>query len=79
MFCLPVCLYTTRVRLRWQEAIRLLETQVIDSFELPCGCWEWNPGSLSELPVPLTTEPSLRHSEKKFNIINDDDYQVEMS
>ena len=32
---------------------------VTDSCELPCGCWEVNPGPLEEQPVLLTTEPSL--------------------
>ncbi|XP_050003558.1 adiponectin receptor protein 1 [Alexandromys fortis] len=31
-----------------------------DSCELPCGCWELNPGPLEEQSVLLTTEPSLQ-------------------
>jgi hypothetical protein len=30
---------------------------VIDSCELPCGCWELNLGPLEEQPVLLTTSP----------------------
>jgi hypothetical protein len=37
-----------------------LETGVTDSCELPCGCWETNPGSLEEQKVLLTDEPSLQ-------------------
>ena len=45
MFCLLVCLC---------ETIRSSGTGVEDSFELPCRCWELNPG------WELTTEPSLQ-------------------
>lgn len=31
---------------RPQEDVRSLETGVTDSFDLPCGFWELNPGSL---------------------------------
>jgi hypothetical protein len=34
-------------------------TGVIDSCELPCGCWEVNPGPLEEQPMLLTDEPCL--------------------
>ena len=33
---------------------------VTDVWELPCGCWELNPGPLKEQPVLLTAEPSLQ-------------------
>ena len=33
---------------------------VIDRCELPCGCWEVNPGPLEEQPVFLTTELSFQ-------------------
>jgi hypothetical protein len=33
-------------------------TEVIDSCELPCGCWELNPGPSEEQPVLLTAEPA---------------------
>ena len=35
-------------------------TRVTNSCELPCGCWELNPGPLQEQQVFLTTEPSLQ-------------------
>jgi hypothetical protein len=35
-------------------------TGVVDNCELPCGCWELNPGVLQEQPVFLTTESSLQ-------------------
>ena len=31
-----------------------------DSCELPCGCWELNPGPLEEQSVLLTAEPFLQ-------------------
>ena len=31
-----------------------------DGCELPCGCWELNPGPLEDQPVLLTAEPSLQ-------------------
>ena len=33
---------------------------VTDSCELPCGCWDLNPGPLGEQPVRLTAESSLQ-------------------
>ena len=51
MFCLHVCLC---------EDVRYPGTGVTDSCELPCGCWELNPGALEEQAVLLTTEPSLQ-------------------
>ena len=44
---LPVCLC---------EGVRLLRT------ELPCGCWEWNPGPQEEHSRLSTFEPSLQHA-----------------
>ena len=35
-------------------------TGVTSTCELPCGCWELNPGPLEEQPVLLTAEPSLQ-------------------
>lgn len=37
-----------------------LRTGVTGSCELPYGYWELNPGSLIELQVLLTVEPSLK-------------------
>jgi hypothetical protein len=34
-------------------------TIVIDSYNLPCVCWELEPGPLEEQPVLLTIELSL--------------------
>jgi hypothetical protein len=34
-------------------------TGVPDSCELPCGCWELNPGSLEQRPVLFRAKPSL--------------------
>jgi hypothetical protein len=36
-------------------------TRVVDSCEMPCGCWELNLGSLKEQPMLLTVEPSFQH------------------
>ena len=33
---------------------------ITDGCELPCGCWELNPGPLEEQPVLLTAELSLQ-------------------
>ena len=33
---------------------------VVESCELPCGCWELNLGPLKDQPVLLTPEPSLQ-------------------
>jgi len=41
-FCPQVCLF---------EGVRSPGTGATDSCELPCGCWELNPGPLEEHPV----------------------------
>ena len=43
-----------------EEGIGSPGTGVTDSCELPCGCWELNPGPLEEQSVLLTTGPSLQ-------------------
>jgi len=50
-----VCLYICTL----EEGIRSHGATVIDGCELPCGCWELNPGPLQEQAVLLTAEPSL--------------------
>ena len=50
VLCLHVCL---------RKGVRYAGTGVIDSCELPCGCWELNPGPLEEQSLLLTTESSL--------------------
>lgn len=63
MLCLHVCLYTTHVPgapRRTEKGIGFLRTKVAGSPEPPCGCLEFNPGSLLKHPVPLTEEPSLQ-------------------
>ena len=42
------------------EAVGSPGTGVTDRCELPCGCWELNPGLLEEQPVLLTTKLSLQ-------------------
>jgi hypothetical protein len=42
------------------------ETGVMNSCELPCGCWESIPGLLEEQLVLLTLEPSLRPRKEWF-------------
>ena len=32
---------------------------IIDGCELPCECWEWNPGPLEEQPVFLISSAPL--------------------
>lgn len=63
IFYLHVCL---------REGVRSPETGMTDSYELPCGCWELNPGPLEEQPVVLTTEPSLSlTSDFEINAVSD--------
>lgn len=37
----------------------LLELELKMFCELPCGCWELNPGTLEGQPVLVTAEPSV--------------------
>ena len=66
-----VCLYVCRLLsicvsmhhvhswcLRRQK--RVVELEVIENCEPPCGCWEPNPGPLEEQAVLLTGESSLQ-------------------
>ena len=58
---LLVCLYTMCVPGTCgsqKGAPDLLELELTDSCELPCGCLELNPGPLEEQPMLFTTEPS---------------------
>ena len=41
---------------RPEEGIRSSGMGVTDNCELPCGCWESNPGSMGDLPGLLTVE-----------------------
>jgi hypothetical protein len=41
------------------EGVRFPRSDVPDDYELPCGCWESNPGPEGR-PVFLTTEPYLQ-------------------
>ncbi|ERE84501.1 E3 ubiquitin-protein ligase [Cricetulus griseus] len=43
-----------------EKGIGYFGNGVIDSCELPCGCWESNPGPLQEQQVLLTMGPSLQ-------------------
>jgi hypothetical protein len=47
----------------WYGDGRSSGTGVIDSCELPRGCWELNSGPLEGQPVLLTTEPFLQPHE----------------
>ena len=51
VLCLHVCLC---------EGVGYSGAGVTDRCELPCGCWELNPGLLEEQSVLLTTEPPLQ-------------------
>lgn len=63
VFCLHVCIYTTRVHLVPGEIRRQCWTpgaRVTDGCEPPpYGCWEPNLGPLQEQQMLLTAEPSL--------------------
>lgn len=45
-------------------------TGAINSFELPCGCWEWDPSSMKEQSVSLAVEPSLQPTDKLKDILS---------
>lgn len=47
---------------RSKEEITSLGTEVADSCEPPCGCWEAKPGPLEGQSVLLTAEPNLQPS-----------------
>ena len=51
---------------RPEEGIRSLGTGVTDGCELPCGCWEWNPGPLQEQQLYLIPKPSLQVPRQLF-------------
>ena len=57
--CLNVCKCTHVVHCP-QRSEEGVGTGVTDTCQLPCGCWESNPGSLQEQSMLLTTEPSLQ-------------------
>ena len=42
------------------EGVESPGTGVTESCELPCGCWDLNPGPLEEQPVFLSAESSLQ-------------------
>jgi hypothetical protein len=49
----PACLYVC-------DGVRSPGTGIIDSYELPCGCWELNPYPLEKQPVFLPIKPTLQ-------------------
>jgi len=49
------------------EGVRIPETGVTNSCELPCGCWKLSLGPLEEQPELLTAEPSLQPWTFYFN------------
>ena len=53
-------IYLTLFYVHWCEDIRSPGTEVTDSCELPCGCWELNLGPLQGQLVILTTAQSLQ-------------------
>lgn len=61
--CMNVCLYVCTlciylVPLKARKCVGTPRPRVTDVYELPCGCWEPNPGPLQDQPVLLTAEPS---------------------
>lgn len=40
--------------------VRVSDPGITDNCELPCRCWELNPGPLKEQPVLSIAEPSLQ-------------------
>ena len=57
--CAPVSCDAHAGQKRAYDSSRM---RVRDGCQLPCWCWELNPGPLQEQPVLLTTEPSLHLS-----------------
>lgn len=45
---------------RSEAGVRCPGNGVMDDCELPCGCWESNPGLLQEQQMFLTAEPLLQ-------------------
>ena len=68
---LPVCVYSAHRPEEGENQIPV--TGVIDSCELPYGCWELNTTILQEQQVYLTAEPSLQthtHTHTHHSIIH---------
>lgn len=62
MGVLPPCISVHHVHAVSMEARRgcqVLRNCVTDNGELPCGCWESNPGPLQEDQALFTAEPYL--------------------
>lgn len=58
---LPIHVSVPRVHaLGGQKRASNLLGQVTQGCELPCRCWELDPGPLEEQPVLLSAEPSLQ-------------------
>jgi hypothetical protein len=51
-----------------EEGHRVSGTRVTVGCELPCGCWDSNPGPLEEQPVLLTMVLSLQSLKHVSNI-----------
>lgn len=49
-----MCIAVFACKYIWVRVLDSLELE-LDSCELPCGCWELNPGPLEEQLVLLTT------------------------
>lgn len=55
--------------LRPEEDVGFPGTGIVDSCELPCGCWELNLSPLEEQPVLLTVEQSLESHGHPFLLV----------
>lgn len=55
-----VCTTYIQCPRRPEESARSHGTGVTDSYELPRGCWELNPGSLKDQSMFLSAELSLQ-------------------
>lgn len=60
VICLHVCKSTMCVQSPWkpEKGIGSPGTQVIDGWEMYCGCSKSSPGPLQERPRLASTEPS---------------------
>ena len=55
MGVLPACMSVHHMCVwcacKLEQGVRVPGTRIADNWELPGGCWGWNPGPLKEQPV----------------------------
>lgn len=58
--CLSLCATHVQCQESLEDSVRSPGTRVTNGCEMPCRCWEPNPGSLQDQQVLLNSEPSLQ-------------------